>query len=377
MFKLLHISVKISSGYHPESNGQTERTNQMLEQQLRCLINYQQDDWVNYLHLAEFTYNNSAHSSIGYSPFFANTGCHPRWTMNAHPNVPANPAAEDRLSRLQEIHATILHNLHDAQVTHKRLADRHRLDSSKKFRVGDHVWLLQHNIKTTRPCSKLDYQRFGPYMITGKISDVAFRLDLPPHMHLHPVFHVPLLEPYTTSSFWVVLQIPHHLLSSWKDLNLRLLPFSHLKSCEISCITWLIGQAIHLMIELENLQQILPMPPWTWSPHFIANILVNHVLVQTIRPVIPVVEEGGQCHEDTHMMPQKYLNPQPCYTRVKSLRIFQITLHSRMSQNILFYSVLHARTFWNTLQGLNKDLSVIPQPSWFNTILELTVLYSL
>ena len=51
-----------------------------------------------------------------------------------------------------------------------------------------------------RPCSKLDYQRFGHYIITGKISDVAFRLDLPPHMHLHPVFHVSLLEPYTTSS---------------------------------------------------------------------------------------------------------------------------------------------------------------------------------
>ena len=49
-------------------------------------------------------------------------------------------------------------------------------------------------------CRKLDYQRFVPSMITGKISDVAFHLDLPPHMHLHPVFHVSLLEPYTTSS---------------------------------------------------------------------------------------------------------------------------------------------------------------------------------
>ena len=55
-------------------------------------------------------------------------------------------------------------------------------------------------IKTTRPCGKLDYQRFGPYMITGKINDVAYRLGLPPHMHLHPVFHVSLLEPYTNSS---------------------------------------------------------------------------------------------------------------------------------------------------------------------------------
>ena len=132
-------------------------------------------------------------------PGIFTTDCHPQWTMNAHPEVPTNPTVEDRLSRLQEIHTTILHNLHNAQVTHKRLADRHCLESSKNFRIGDRVLLLQYNIKINRPCGKLDYQRFGPYMISGKISDVAFRLDLPPHVHLHPMFHVSLLEPYTTS----------------------------------------------------------------------------------------------------------------------------------------------------------------------------------
>ena len=110
-----------------------------MEQYLRCFIIYQQDGWVDYLHLAEFAYNNSAHSSTRNSPFYANTGCHPRWTMNMHLDIPTNPTVEYRLSRLQEIHATILHNLRDAQVTHKRLADCHRLDSSKKFRGGDHV----------------------------------------------------------------------------------------------------------------------------------------------------------------------------------------------------------------------------------------------
>ena len=55
-------------------------------------------------------------------------------------------------------------------------------------------------IEHPKPCSKLDYQRFGPYMISGKINVVTFLFDLPPHMNLHPVFHVSLLEPYTTSS---------------------------------------------------------------------------------------------------------------------------------------------------------------------------------
>ena len=65
MFKLLHISVKLSSGYHPETNGQTERTNQTLEQYLRCFINYQQDDWVDYMHLVEF----ASKTQIGSTPF--------------------------------------------------------------------------------------------------------------------------------------------------------------------------------------------------------------------------------------------------------------------------------------------------------------------
>ena len=200
MFKLLHTSCKLSSGYHPETNGQSERTNQTIEQYLRCFVNYQQDDWVDLLHSAEFAYNNSEHSSTGYSPFFANIGYHPRWTMLEHPELPTNPAAEDRLTRLQEIQDILSYHLRDAQNTQKKVADRHRRDSSTTFQVGDRVWLLQGSIKTTRPCCKLDYQRFGPYMISGKINDVTFRLDLPPHMHLHPVFHVSLLEPYTTSS---------------------------------------------------------------------------------------------------------------------------------------------------------------------------------
>ena len=61
-------------------------------------------------------------------------------------------------------------------------------------------------MKTTRPCDKLDYQRLGPFVIVDQVNDVAFRLDLPSHMHIHPVFHVSLLEPWTSSSIpgWVI-----------------------------------------------------------------------------------------------------------------------------------------------------------------------------
>ena len=101
------------------------------------------------------------------------------------------------------MHVALSQHLQTTQATHKKATDRHRLDSSPKepkFRIEDRVWLLRRNVKTTRPSDKLDYQRLSPFIISNQINDVAFHLDLPPHMHLHPVFHVSLLEPYIGSS---------------------------------------------------------------------------------------------------------------------------------------------------------------------------------
>ena len=64
------------------------------------------------------------------------------------------------------------------------------------FQVGDMVWLLRRNITTTRPCAKLDYTKLGPFRIYECINHVSYRLDLPPHYHIHDVFHVSLLEVY-------------------------------------------------------------------------------------------------------------------------------------------------------------------------------------
>ena len=103
LLKLLGIFCKFSTSYHPQTDGQIERTNQTLEQYLRCFINYQQDDWVDFLHLLDFSYNNSVHSSTGYSPFFANTWYHPRWSILKFPEVSKTPAVEDRLHLLQDV----------------------------------------------------------------------------------------------------------------------------------------------------------------------------------------------------------------------------------------------------------------------------------
>jgi transposase InsO family protein len=74
---MLDIKLALSTAYHPETDGQTERVNQILEQYLQCYVAYLQDDWSELLPLAEFAYNNTPQDSIGMTPFFANKGYHP------------------------------------------------------------------------------------------------------------------------------------------------------------------------------------------------------------------------------------------------------------------------------------------------------------
>ena len=204
LLSLLKISCNLSSSYHPQTDGQAERTNQTLEQYLRCFISYQQDDWADILHFAEFAYNNSVHSSTKVTPFFAYTGHHPRWNFLELSEVPTNPAAENRVSHIRHIQEEVLTHLERAKASHKTAADRHRLPHN--FQKGDLVWLLRRHVRTTRPCEKLDHQRLGTLRIAAQINDVAFRLDLPSHMRLHPVFHCSLLEPCATTT------IPHRIV---------------------------------------------------------------------------------------------------------------------------------------------------------------------
>ena len=84
-------SVNLSSAHHPQTDGQTERVNQILEQYLRCTVSYQQEDWVDFLAMAEFAYNNSIHASTRVSPFFANYGFHPRFNISI-PAISVNPS---------------------------------------------------------------------------------------------------------------------------------------------------------------------------------------------------------------------------------------------------------------------------------------------
>jgi hypothetical protein len=104
-------------------DGQTERVNQVLEQYLRCFINYHQDNWVDLLLVAEFAYNNTFQESIHQTPFFANYGYHPQFHSLS---LVKNPAAQDLDTRLLEIHKDMKARLVEVQERQKRNVDKFR-----------------------------------------------------------------------------------------------------------------------------------------------------------------------------------------------------------------------------------------------------------
>ena len=81
------------------------------------------------------------------------------------------------------------------------LSANRRRQPAPDFVPGQKVWLLRRHISTTRPSSKLDVRRLGPFSIIAQVGTSAFRLDLPPSMHIHPVFHVSLLEKHVANTF--------------------------------------------------------------------------------------------------------------------------------------------------------------------------------
>uniref|UniRef100_A0A803JS76 Gypsy retrotransposon integrase-like protein 1 n=1 Tax=Xenopus tropicalis TaxID=8364 RepID=A0A803JS76_XENTR len=188
----LKIKLAFSTAFHPQSNGQTERTNQTLEQYLRCFSSFLQDNWSKLLPLAEFSYNNACHSSTKQTPFFANFGCHPHILPNFPKEIQV-PAVQDRLLFISKNVQVIQQAMTQAQRNFKVFADR-KWRRDPEFRVGDLVWLSTRHIKLPCPSKKLGQRFLGPFPVVQQINEVAFKLKLPTSYKIHPVFHSALLK---------------------------------------------------------------------------------------------------------------------------------------------------------------------------------------
>ena len=192
---LMGIEHRLTTAYHPQTNGQTERTNQTIEQYLRHYINYEQDDWVKFLPMAQFAYNNAEHSTLKVTPFYANYGYHPALHKEPRPHESTSEAANETVQKLKSLHSQLSKDIDFMSLRAAIYYDKHH-GEGPTLKRGEKVFLLRRNIKTKRPSQKLDHQKIGPFTIEAKTGPVNYRLKLPKSMkRIHPVFHISLLEP--------------------------------------------------------------------------------------------------------------------------------------------------------------------------------------
>src|SRR5882672_10509108 len=193
--QLLGIRVAASTAYHLQTDSQTERVNQEVEQFLRLFVNQQQDDWYEWLAIAEFAYNDRIHASTRSSPFMMDTGQNPRLGIE--------PLRESRLETLNDFASRMDAATKEARSALFRAAgdmarfyDAHQREAPL-YAVRDKVWLNGQNITTTCPMKKLDHKWLGLYPVEKVISWSTYRLKLPSSFgRTHPVFSVTLLQPY-------------------------------------------------------------------------------------------------------------------------------------------------------------------------------------
>ncbi|GJE96954.1 dUTPase domain-containing protein [Phanerochaete sordida] len=195
----------MSTAYHPQTDGQTERVNQVLEQYLRCFVdNYNHEDWVDFLPTAEFAYNNAAHESTKETPYFLEYGRHPR----AGPTLVKQAKRTD----LNEIFRLRQDAQDKAKAALQLAADRMKwyYDQYKQevpFKVGDKVLLDSKDYQTTQ--RSLTPRYLGPFDIIEQLSQVTFKVKLPAkYRAIHPVFHASKLIPYSTPSIVGQKQAP-------------------------------------------------------------------------------------------------------------------------------------------------------------------------
>ncbi|KAL0148306.1 hypothetical protein M9458_056368, partial [Cirrhinus mrigala] len=192
-FHLLGVNVSLTSGYHPQANGQAERLNQELTRFLRSYCLDHQEDWSRYLFWAEYAQNSLFKPATNLTPFQCTLGFQP--PLFPWSGEPSDlPAVNSWFQRSEDTWNRAHVHLQGA-VRRTQVQANRRRRPNPPYEPGQWVWLSTRDLRLRLPCKKLCPRYVGPFKIIKQITPVSFRLDLPAEYRISPTFHVSLFKP--------------------------------------------------------------------------------------------------------------------------------------------------------------------------------------
>ena len=193
--KMLEIRSKLSMAFHPQTDRQTERMNQELEQYLRFFIKNRQKDWPEWLAMAEFMVNNKVHTVTKVSLFMANYGKEIRMGGDIRRKGKVESATKF-VERMKKVHEEVEVALRKTQKEIKKYVDRKRKET-EVWKKEDRILLSTKDLVfKERPSKKLMVRYMGPYVIEEVVSSNAVKLQLPSSMRIHLVVNVSWIVRY-------------------------------------------------------------------------------------------------------------------------------------------------------------------------------------
>lgn len=195
--KLLGATASLSSGYHPQSNGQTERANQQLEATLRSLAMDNPSTWCSQLPWAEYAHNTLQSSATRISPFQCQFGFQPPLFPEQEEEVGV-PSVTHFMRRCRRTWRKARRTLLRTSAAMRAQANRRRRPALH-FRPGQRVWLSSRDLPLQVESRKLAPRYVGPFKVVRRVNPVAYRLQLPRSLRINPTFHVSLLRPVLSS----------------------------------------------------------------------------------------------------------------------------------------------------------------------------------
>lgn len=258
-FKLQGSKLNMSSGYHPQSDGQTEVLNRCLETYLRCFVGLQPKKWVQWLTWAKWSYNSSYHTASMSTPFELVYGFPPLHIVAYEIGSAKLDIVEKGLMERDKMLAFLKSNLEVAQNRMKVQADKHKTE--REFSMGDFVYLklvpYQLQALNILILHKLHPKYFGPFEVLERIGKMAYKLKLPANTKIHPVFHVSVLKKYLGEKIVPTVSIPEEGLepNSVKEPMAVLQKRVYKREMQLECKCWCSGR-IRMLLQLRGMIMI-------------------------------------------------------------------------------------------------------------------------